>query len=645
MIPFIHLLFLTNQEFTITLYPPINITRIYKMDKYEKVFELAKRRGFLWNSFELYGGSRGFYDYGPLGSTLKRRIEQTWREFYVIQEGHMEIECPTIGIEDVFVASGHVGGFSDPLCECKKCGEAFRADHLVENVMSAAGTLSAEQLTQVIKEKGITCPECGGEFNDAYEFNLMFKTTIGPGTGRQGYLRPETAQGMFVDFQRLSRFYRDKLPFGAVQIGKSYRNEIAPRQGVIRLREFTQAECEIFVDPRNKKHPNFERFADRELMLYSQEAQQKGESFRMTVREAVKAGVIAHEVLGYNIALTNEFLTKVGINPTKLRFRQHLKDEMAHYAIDCWDAEIETERFGWVEIVGIADRTDYDLKAHARVSKTELYVYVEYDEPKMVTRFVVKPNMGKLGPLFKGKAKAVADALKQLSEAELSLSKDQIKFTVEGEELTVSSDVVDFAEETVKVSGENVIPHVIEPSYGIDRIFYGVMEHAFDEENVAQKAAESGLKGAGEAEGPEDAGKEPGEAKGESEGEGEEEARLVMHFSSAVAPVQVAVLPLLTRKELADPAKKIIAKLREKSLLVNYDDSGTIGRRYRRNDEIGTPYSVTVDYDTLEDGTVTIRDRDAMRQVRTPIEGIENVLYELIYRGRSFESAGKPFNF
>ncbi|AKB76420.1 Glycyl-tRNA synthetase [Methanosarcina lacustris Z-7289] len=612
------------------------------MDKYEKVFELAKRRGFLWNSFELYGGSRGFYDYGPLGSTLKRRIEQTWRDFYVIQEGHMEIECPTIGIEDVFVASGHVGGFSDPLCECKKCGEAFRADHLVENVMSAAGTLSAEQLTQVIKEKGITCPECGGEFNDAYEFNLMFKTTIGPGTGRQGYLRPETAQGMFVDFQRLSRFYRDKLPFGAVQIGKSYRNEIAPRQGVIRLREFTQAECEIFVDPRNKKHPNFERFADRELILYSQEAQQQGESFRMTVREAVKAGIIAHEVLGYNIALTNEFLTKVGINPEKLRFRQHLKDEMAHYAIDCWDAEIETERFGWVEIVGIADRTDYDLKAHARVSKTELYVYVEYDEPKMVTRFVVKPNMGKLGPLFKGKAKAVADALKQLSEAELSLSKDQIKFTVDGEELTVSSDVVDFAEETVKVSGENVIPHVIEPSYGIDRIFYGVMEHSFDEENVAQKAAESGLKGTGEAEKAE---KEPETAKGESEGEGEEEARLVMHFPSAVAPVQVAVLPLMTRKELAEPAKRIIAKLREKSLLVNYDDSGTIGRRYRRNDEIGTPYSVTVDYDTLEDGTVTIRDRDAMRQVRAPTEGIENVLYELIYRGRSFESAGKPFNF
>jgi len=607
------------------------------MDKYEKVFELAKRRGFLWNSFELYGGSRGFYDYGPLGSTLKRRIEQIWREFYIIQEGFMEIECPTIGIEEVFIASGHIGSFSDPLCECMNCKEAFRADHLVENVINVAGTLNAEELTKIIKEHELRCLECGGELGEAYEFNLMFKTTIGPGTGKQGYLRPETAQGMFVDFQRLSRFYRGKLPFGAVQIGKSYRNEIAPRQGIIRLREFTQAECEIFVDPRHKKHPNFKLFADTELVLYSQEAQKKGESFRMTVREAVKAKIIAHEILGYNIALTQEFLKKVGINPAKLRFRQHLKDEMAHYAIDCWDAEIETERFGWVEMVGIADRTDYDLKAHSRVSNTDLSVYVEYNEPRMVNRFAVKPNMSKLGPVFRDKARAVADALKQLSEDELSTFK--IKVNVGGEELTVSSDMVSFAEESVKVSGESFIPHVIEPSYGIDRIFYGVMEHAFDEENIAKKVAEFGTKGTVEVK------KEYVYVNDDKDAEVEEEDRLVMHFSSAVSPVQVAVLPLLTRKELSDPAKEIIAKLKENALLVNYDDSGTIGRRYRRNDEIGTPYSITVDYDTLEDGTVTIRDRDSMRQIRSPIKGIENVIFGLIYRGNSFESAGKPFNF
>ncbi|MGD9780293.1 MAG: glycine--tRNA ligase, partial [Methanomethylovorans sp.] len=166
------------------------------MDRYEQVIELAKRRGFLWNSFELYGGTAGFYDYGPLGSTLKRRIEQIWREIYIIQEGFMEIECPTIGIEEVFVASGHVGGFSDPLCECKQCGEAFRADHLIKHIVEEADGLSDEELDKIIAQNSVKCPECGGDLGNAYEFNLMFKTQIGPGNGRKGYLRPETAQGM-----------------------------------------------------------------------------------------------------------------------------------------------------------------------------------------------------------------------------------------------------------------------------------------------------------------------------------------------------------------------------------------------------------------------------------------------------------------
>ncbi|HIH45064.1 MAG TPA: glycine--tRNA ligase, partial [Candidatus Methanoperedenaceae archaeon] len=216
------------------------------MDRYDSVIELAKRRGFIWNSFELYGGTAGFYDYGPLGAMLKRRVENIWRDMYVIHEGFYEIECPTIGIEDVFIASGHVGGFSDPLTECEKCHEEFRADHLIKDVAANPDTLSADEVTRVIREHNIKCPECGGRLGDVYEFNLMFRTSIGPGSKRQGYMRPETAQGMFVDFQRLLKFYRDTLPFGATQIGKAYRNEISPRQGVIRLREFTQAEAEIF---------------------------------------------------------------------------------------------------------------------------------------------------------------------------------------------------------------------------------------------------------------------------------------------------------------------------------------------------------------------------------------------------------------
>ncbi len=583
------------------------------MDKYEQVIELAKRRGFLWNSFELYGGAAGFYDYGPLGSTLKRRIEQIWRDLYVIHEGYMEIETPTVGIEDVFVASGHVGGFSDPLCECTKCGEAFRADHLVSHIMEGADALSNAELDRLIREHLVKCPECKGELGETYEFNLMFKTQIGPGSGRQGYMRPETAQGMFVDFLRLARFYREKLPFGATQIGKSYRNEISPRQGVIRLREFTQAEAEIFVDPRDKSHPNIKRFADSVLNLYSDAAQEKGSMEKMTLGQAVEQGIIAHEFLAYQIGLTNLFLTRVGVAPDRLRFRQHKKDEMAHYAMDCWDAEVSTDRFGWVEVVGIADRTDYDLSAHAAVSKTELTIYREYSEPKMVTQFVVKPNMGKLGPLFKGKAKIVAEALKALTRKELE--NEDIVIEIDSEQISVPRDVVEFAEETVKVSGENIVPHVVEPSFGIDRILYTVMEHAFDEEAIS--------------------------AKEEDAAEAGEEARIVMRFRNEVAPVQVAILPLLTREELIVPARDIESRLRERGLLVSYDDSGTIGRRYRRNDEIGTPYSVTIDYDTLKDMTVTIRERDSMKQVRTPVEGIEEVLYGMMYRGREFRSAGK----
>ncbi|TGC09824.1 glycine--tRNA ligase [Methanolobus halotolerans] len=578
------------------------------MDKYEQVIELAKRRGFLWNSFELYGGSAGFYDYGPLGSTLKRRIEQIWRELFVIQEGFMEIETPTVGIENVFVASGHVGGFSDPLCECRACGEAFRADHLVDRIVPVADALSNDELDRIIRENQIKCPECEGELGETYEFNLMFKTQIGPGSGRQGYMRPETAQGMFVDFLRLARFYREKLPFGATQIGKSYRNEISPRQGVIRLREFTQAEAEIFIDPQDKSHPNIGRFADTILNLYSDAAQEKGEVEKITIAEAVQRGIIAHEFLAYQIGLTNIFLQRVGVAPEMLRFRQHKKDEMAHYAMDCWDAEVSTDRFGWVEVVGIADRTNYDLCAHAAVSKTELSIYREYPEPKMVTRFVVKPNMGKLGPLFKGKAKTVAEALKALPREDLE--KEEIKVIVDSEEIIIPKGVVEFAEETIKVSGENIVPHVVEPSFGIDRIFYTVLEHAFDEEAMPAKE------------------------------DTEEEARIIMRFRNEVSPVQIAVLPLLTRKELIEPARKMESKLREKGLLVSYDDSGTIGRRYRRNDEIGTPYSVTIDYDTLEDNTVTIRERDSMKQVRTSIEGIEDTLYDLMYKSKDFESAG-----
>ena len=561
------------------------------MNVENQVIELAKKRGFLWNSFELYGGAAGFYDYGPLGSTLKRNIENTWRKIYVIEEGFMEIETPTIGIESVFQASGHIGGFSDPMCECKECKEGFRADHLLNDIEEIPDTLSNIELDLLILKNNIKCPECKGELGPAREFNLMFKTNIGPGSGRVGYLRPELAQGMFVNFQRIARFYRDKLPFGATQIGKSYRNEISPRQGIIRLREFTQAEVEIFIDPRDKTHPNIDRFKETILNIHSNEF-----SGFMKVTDAIEKGLIAHEFLAYHISCVNHFLIKVGIDSKKLRFRQHKKDEMAHYAIDCWDAEIKTERFGWIEVVGIADRTDYDINAHAKMSENDISIYIEYDEPKINRMLIITPDMKQLGPMFKGDAKKVSDALKNLTESELK--KEMIAVTIDGKACTIPNFMVKYSIEDVKISGENIVPHVIEPSYGIDRIFYCVLEHAFDEEILISKE--------------------------------EEESRIVLRLKPQIAPIQVAVLPLLTKSELIIPAKEIVEKFHAKGIIVTYDDSGTIGRRYRRNDEIGTPYTITIDYQSLDDGTVTIRDRDSMKQTRIAINNIENTVYDLI---------------
>ncbi|MHC1567319.1 MAG: glycine--tRNA ligase [Candidatus Syntropharchaeia archaeon] len=535
------------------------------MDLYEKVIELARRRGFLWPSFEIYGGTAGFYDYGPLGAMLKRRIENLWRDFYVIGEGFYEIETPTIAPEEVFIASGHVKGFVDPLVECEDCKGVFRADDV-----------------------GNRCPDCGGRFGEARSFNLMFKTEIGPGSKRKGYLRPETAQGMFINFQRLCRFYRDRLPFGVVQIGKAYRNEISPRQGVIRLREFTQAEAEIFVHPEEKSHPKFETVKDTTLKLYSIEAQENGEIEEIKLGDAVDIGIIAHEYLGYHIAKIQSFLIEVGISSEKMRFRQHLPDEMAHYASDCWDCEILTERFGWIECVGIADRTDYDLKSHEEQSQTNMSIYVPYDEPEIVERIAVKVNMGIIGPRFKKKTKKVIELLEQLGKEDLE--KDPIVIQMDGKKIEIEKDLVEYKVIREEIKGENVIPHVIEPSYGIDRIIYGLLEHSFYEEKVGG------------------------------------ETRTVLRFPKKIAPIQVAVLPLVTKDGLKEKAMEISSMLRRNGFMVSYDDAGTIGRRYRRQDEIGTPFCVTIDYDTLKKGTVTIRERDTMEQVRVNIKKIEEVI-------------------
>jgi glycyl-tRNA synthetase len=574
------------------------------MDNYEKVTELGRRRGFMWPAFELYGGAAGFYDYGPLGATLKRRIEDTWRQFFVIEEGFAEIEAPTIGVEGIFQASGHLSGFSDPLTSCKECKEVYRADHLIKHIIEVPDALSNEEIHKVIQENEVSCPECGGELSEVYEFNLMFKTMIGPGNKVPGYLRPETAQGMFINFPRLLRYFRDSLPFAAVQIGKSYRNEISPRQGVIRLREFTQAEAEIFIDPRDKTHPKFDQVKDIKMKFYSQAAQEIGEPEEMTFGQAVERGVVAHQTLAYYVARTYQFLLAAGVSPDRMRFRQHKSDEMAHYAADCWDAEVLLDRLGWIEVVGVADRTDYDLKAHMAQSKVNLSVFVHYDKPVKRQKLVVRPDMKALGPRFKGQAKAVADAIKALSVEDLK--GDKIKVQVSGQTVEIEPSLVSYETVEEEVRGEEIIPHVIEPSFGIDRIVYAVMDHSFYEDVV------------------------------------DGEPRLVLKFSPGVAPIEVAVLPLMDRDVLVGPAKKIQDELRSIGIRVDYDTSGSIGRRYRRNDEVGTPYCVTIDYETVEKGTVTIRDRDSMRQIKVQVDQLKAILEGLLAGDQKFEDAGTP---
>ena len=574
------------------------------MDRNELVNELARRRGFLWPAFELYGGAAGFYDYGPLGAPLKRRIEDIWRQYFVISEGFAEIEAPTIGVEGIFQASGHLSGFSDPLTGCKECKEVYRADHLIKHIVEVPDALSNEEIFRCMQENEIACPECGGELSTVYEFNLMFKTMIGPGNKMAGYLRPETAQGMFINFPRLLRYFRGALPFAAVQIGKSYRNEISPRQGVIRLREFTQAEAEIFIDPRDKSHPRFSDIQDIRMKFYSQEAQERGEVEEMSFGQAVERGVVAHQILAYYVARTYQYLLEVGIDPQRLRFRQHKADEMAHYAADCWDAEVLLDRLGWIELVGVADRTDYDLKAHTAISKVNLSVFVHYDQPQKRKKIVVKPDFKALGPMFKSKAKAVGEALRSLAPGELAGEKIQV--SVDGEKIDIDRALVSFEEVEEEVRGEEVVPHVIEPSFGIDRILYSILDHSYYEEEI------------------------------------DGEKRAVLSLKPQVAPVEVAVLPLMDRSELVGPAKEILEELRSRGMRTDYDTSGSIGRRYRRNDEIGTPYEVTVDYETIEEGTVTIRDRDSMSQVRVPRWQVADKLQALLNGALPFQDAGDP---
>jgi glycyl-tRNA synthetase len=568
--------------------------------------ELARRRGFFFQANEAYGGVAGFYTYGPEGAALKRNVEETWRDRFVTREGNMEIDAPTVTPEPVFEASGHLDTFDDMLVDCGDCGESHRADHVVEDNtdIEDAETYPTEKVEDVIAEHDLECPSCGASLagRSVNEFNLMFETNIGPGDAETGYLRPETAQGMFTEFPRLKEYARGQLPFGVAQIGAGYRNEISPRKGLVRAREFTMAELEHFVDPEGDG-PDLSRVDDVELPLYPVgEQEADGEEYRhLTPTEAIDEGVVRGEWVAYFLARSKQWFERVGVDMDRFRFRQHLPGELAHYAADCWDAEGEVDG-DWIELEGVAARTDYDLSKHAEHADDNFTVFKQYDEPKTVERATVDPEMSYLGPEFGGDAGAVADALQDLAERDRSAFEgEEVSVEVEGEAYTVPVEKTGFAVAEETESGRHILPHVVEPAFGVGRAVYTVLAHNYEEDEV------------------------------------DDETRDVLRLPPEVAPTTVGVFPLMDKDGMGETARDLAADLREAGLAVTYDDSGNIGRRYRRQDEVGTPYCVTVDYESLEDGTATLRDRDTTGQVRVDLEALPDLLPALRDGERSIE--------
>ncbi len=571
--------------------------------------ELAKRRGFFFPAVEPYGGAAGFYTYGPAGANVKRNVEDAWRERFAVGEGHVEIDAPTVLPEPVFEASGHLDTFDDMLVTCAECGESHRADHLVEDATDVADAeaRSPEAVAALIAEHGLACPACGAALADrpVEEFNLMFETSIGPGDGSPAYLRPETAQGIFVEFPRLAEYARGQLPFGVTQVGRAYRNEISPRNALLRVRELTQAELELFVDPE-RDEPDLSSVADEVLRLYPADRQRAAsvEYRELTVAEAVDSGVVANPWIAYYLALTKRWYADIGVDLERFRFRQHLAGERAHYAAECWDAEGEIDG-DWIELAGVADRGDYDLGKHAEHADADFTVFREYDEPVDVERPTVDPDMSALGPTFGAAASGIADALADLAERDpAAFDAETVAVEVDGEAYEVDVDDANFAVETVTERGEHVVPHVVEPSFGVGRAVYTLLAHALREDEV------------------------------------DGEPRTVLGLPPAVAPTLVGVFPLMDRDGLGERARELAGELRDAGLAVAYDDAGSIGRRYRRQDEVGTPYCVTVDYDTLEDGTVTVRDRDTAAQRRVEASALAELLAALRDGDRGFDEVG-----
>ncbi|MGC9071982.1 MAG: glycine--tRNA ligase [Acidilobus sp.] len=579
-----------------------------QQDVYDKVTDLARRRGFFWPSYEIYGGVAGFYDIGPMGFAIKRKIMDLWRREFVFkhQDYVVEIETPFVAPSVVFQASGHVESFTDPIVKCRRCGRVYRADHLVEEVLKInAEGLTVQDLTAKIRENDIRCPVCGGELSDVETFNLLFKTQIGPHEGSVGYLRPELAQGMFISFKRVLETMRSRLPLGIAQVGRVARNEISPRQGMIRLRDFTIMEMEFFFDPNSSECPGLEGVLDKKVTVRKYEDRVAGrEPVTLTLSEVLKKGLVSHPCIAYWMAVGLDFLSHVGIGPEEAFFEEKGPHEKAHYATQVFDLMVRSSRWGWVEVAGFAYRGDYDLSRHIRYSGQDLQVFEPYKEPIAVTVKRVVVDRAYVGRTFRERSAEIIKQIESMHPEEVERQlREKGSVSVIGVEVPASAIRIVDSEE--KVTGRKFIPHVVEPSFGTDRILYVVLERSYREK----------------------------------------EGRVVLSLPRHLAPFEAAVFPLVEGDEkLSREAHRLRGLLLAEGFTVVYDDVGSIGKRYARVDEIGIPAAFTVDYRTLEDGTVTMRDRDTWEQVRVRIEEAPEALRKFIYKQVDIKMLGEPVN-
>ena len=551
-------------------------------DRVQTLMAMFKRRGVVRPAFELYGGVAGLFDYGPVGGRILRRTQEIWLQHWLRLGNVVEINSPTVTPHQVLEASGHVGAFNDHAVQCRSCDAVERADQLLEGHMANPDSLDATQLDTALSEYDIKCPSCSAhDWAGSAPMNLMFPTSIGPvGTGRSAFLRPETAQGMFTNFPSIYRHFKQRLPFGAVQIGKGYRNEISPRQGMIRQREFNMAELEYFIDPEAHVDLKHIEKIDTLLNLVPDPKGPHSDPLSSLMITALESGIVRHPVVGHFMIETHRLMVLLGIDADRMRFRQHEQDEMAHYASDCWDLEIHG-CYGWIECVGIAHRGCYDLEAHATHSgSTELRAWREYSEPIQVDKTAWVPVQAAIGPAFRGEAKMVIQALEEIDETPESTP---FTLTLEnGNEVIIEDNMVESRQIRHTINGDWFTPHVIEPAFGIDRIIWHMMDHSF---NQIEK---------------------------------EGDAYDIMQLPEDVAPYDAVVLPLFNKGGMPEKAEALFRDICSiPGLVPTIDAFGkSIGRRYARADEIGIPWAITVDYQTVEDDTVTVRSRDDQNQIR-----------------------------